>query len=171
MGNPGIEITYVDNEQLDLVTLGGDDRVFVQMPEPIQGILANIIRTSTGDGDDSLKINGSTQNDVIRVNSYTTDANYRFQVRGDTGETECLQVFGFIGNDVIENSAPISSLLDGGNGADIITGSNFSVQPATLQPLYDVIFGGADVDQLFGRAGNDFIYADHDYNFGAPCRR
>ena len=121
-------------------------------------------------GDDSLKINGSTQNDVIRVSSYTGDANYRFQVRGDTGETECLQVFGFIGNDVIENSAPISSLLDGGNGADIITGSDFSVQPATMQPLYDVIFGGADVDQLFGRAGNDFIYADHDYNFGTPVQ-
>jgi hypothetical protein len=107
--NP-IEFTYVDNEQLDLVTLGGDDKVFVQMPEPTHGILANIVRTSTGAGDDSLKINGSTLGDVIRVNSYTTDPNYRFQVRGDTGETECLQVFGFTGNDMIDNSAPIASL-------------------------------------------------------------
>jgi hypothetical protein len=158
--NP-IEITYVDNEQLDLVTLGGDDKVFVQMPEPIHGILANIIRTSTGAGDDSLKINGSTLSDVIRVNSYTNDPNFRFQVRGDTGETECLQVFGFNGNDIIENSAPISSLLDGGNGQDFIMGGNSA-------SAYDVIFGGADVDQMFARAGNDFIYADHDFNNGAP---
>jgi hypothetical protein len=170
VGNPGIEITYVDNEQLDLVTLGGDDRVFVQMPEPTHGILANIIRTSTGAGDDSLKINGSTLADVIRVASYTADTNYRFQVRGDTGETECLQVFGFLGNDIIENSAPIASLLDGGNGQDHITGGDFSVQPATAQAVYDVIFGGGEADTLFGRAGNDFLYADFDYNAGAPVQ-
>jgi hypothetical protein len=170
VGQPGVEITYVDNEQLDLVTLGGDDKVFVQMPEPIHGILANIIRTSTGAGDDSLKINGSTLADSIRVASYTADANYRFQVRGDTGETECLQVFGFTGNDIIENSAPIASLLDGGNGQDHITGGDFAVQPATAQAVYDVIFGGGDADTLFGRAGNDFLYADHDYNFGAPVQ-
>ena len=52
-----------------------------------------------------------------------------------------------------------------------------SIQPATLQPIYDVIFGGADADRLggpqplpglSGRAGDDFLYADHDYNFGTP---
>ncbi|MEX2142135.1 MAG: hypothetical protein WD894_22905 [Pirellulales bacterium] len=178
VGQPGIEITYVDNEQLDLVTQGGDDKVFVQMPEPIHGILANIIRTSTGAGDDSLKVNGSTLNDVIRVSSYTTDPDYRFQVRGDTGETECLQVFGFMGNDIIENAAPIAALLDGGHGQDAITGSDFSIHPVTGAEIYDVIFGGGDADSLFdpvtgraglsGRAGNDFIYADHDYNLGMP---
>jgi hypothetical protein len=41
-----------------------------------------------------------------------------------------------------------------------------------------VIFGGGDADSLFdplsgrsglsGRAGNDYIYGDHDYNSGAP---
>jgi hypothetical protein len=175
--NP-IEITYVDNEQLDLVTRGGDDKVFVQMPEPTHGILANIVRMTTGAGEDSLKINGSTLNDVIRVNSYTPDPNYRFQVRGDTGETECLQVFGFTGNDIIENAAPIAALLDGGNGQDAITGSDFSIQPATGTEVYDVIFGGGDADSLLdpligrrglsGRAGNDFLYADHDYNLGTP---
>jgi hypothetical protein len=165
--NP-IEITYVDNEQLDLVTQGGDDKVFVQMPEPTHGILANIVRMTTGAGDDSLKINGSTLDDSIRVASYTNDPNYRFQVRGDTGETECLQVFGFTGNDIIENSAPIASLLDGGNGRDFITGSDNSVQPAAGTEVYDVIFGGGDADTFFGRAGNDFLYADHDYNLGTP---
>ncbi|MEX2142136.1 MAG: hypothetical protein WD894_22910, partial [Pirellulales bacterium] len=175
--NP-IEITYVDNEQLDLVTLGGDDKIFVQMPEPAHGVLANIIRMTTGAGEDSLKINGSTLSDVIRVNSYTNDGRYRFQVRGDTGETECLQVFGFLGNDLIENSAPIAALLDGGNGQDAITGSDFSIHPVTGAEIYDVIFGGGDADSIFdpvtgraglsGRAGNDFLYADHDYNLGAP---
>ena len=165
--NP-IEITYVDNEQLDLVTQGGDDKIFVQMPEPTHGILANIVRMTTGAGDDSLKINGSTLDDSIRVASYTNDANFRFQVRGDTGETECLQVFGFTGNDIIQNAAPIAALLDGGNGRDTITGSNFSIQPATGTEVYDVIFGGGDADMLFGQAGNDFLYADHDYNLGTP---
>jgi hypothetical protein len=175
-------ITYVNNEQLDLVTLGGDDRVFVQMPEPTHGALANIVRTSTGAGDDSLKINGSTLADTIRINDYTTDGNYRFQVRGDTGETECLQVFGFTGNDIIENSAHIASLLDGGNGNDHITGSDFAnvfdASTGSLREIYDVIFGGADADSfvdsgrpgLSGRGGNDFLYADHDYNNGAPVQ-
>jgi hypothetical protein len=170
VAKPGIEVTYVDNEQLFFNTAGGDDKVFIQMPEPIQGVLANNIRMSTGAGDDSLKINGSTQNDVIRVADFTSDANYRFQVDGTTGETECLQVFGFTGNDIIENSASIASLLDGGNGQDHITGSNLSVQPATAQAVYDVIFGGGDADSLFGRAGNDFLYADFDYNLGAPVQ-
>jgi hypothetical protein len=179
VGRQGIEITYVDNEQLDLLTLGGDDKIFVRMPEPIHGILAGIIRMTTGAGDDSLVINGSLLNDVIRVASYTSDKSYRFQVRGDTGETECLQVFGFLGNDIIENSAPIAALLDGGSGQDAITGSDHSLHPVTGAEVYDVIFGGADADSLFdpflgqsglsGRAGNDFIYADHDYNLGAPA--
>jgi hypothetical protein len=187
-------ISYSNNEQLDLVTRGGDDKIIVQMPEPFHGTpLANVVRMTTGAGDDLLKIIGTTQNDTIRVNSYTGDANYRFQVRGDTGETECLQVFGFDGDDIIENAAPIASLLDGGNGNDAITGSDFAVQPATMQEVYDVIFGGAGADNrrdpllnfdgtpaaipaddarelrgLSGRGGNDFIYADHDFNFGSP---
>jgi hypothetical protein len=163
-GQAGTEITYVDNEQLDLNTLDGNDNVFVQMPEPTHGVLANIIRTSTGAGDDSLKVNGSTQNDVMRAASYTGDANYRFQVRGDTGETEVLQMFGFTGNDTLENQAPIGALLDGGSGNDTITGANF----AGL--AYDVIFGGGELDTILGNDGNDFLFADHDFNAGVPVQ-
>jgi hypothetical protein len=152
-------ITYVGNEQLDIVTQGGDDKVFVQMPEPLHGILADIVRVNTGAGDDSLKINGTTLADVIRVAQYTTNPIYRFQVL----DTECLQVFGFNNSDIIENSAPISALLDGGNGIDHITGGDSAAH-------YDVIFGGNDIDVLIGRAGGDFLYADHDYNFGAPVQ-
>jgi hypothetical protein len=175
--NP-IEITYVDNEQLDLVTMGGNDDVFVQMPEPAHGILANIVRTSTGAGDDSLKLNGSTQGDIMRVNSYTPDPNYRFQVRGDTGETERLQLFGFLGNDILENSAPVSSLLDGGSGLNAIMGSDFAIHPVTGVELCDVIFGGASADAMLdpltglqgvrARGGRDFIFVDHDFNRASP---
>ena len=167
---PGVEVTYVDNEQLFFNTAGGDDNVFVQMPEPVQGVLANIIRMSTGAGDDSLKINGSTQSEAIRVADFTADGNYRFQVNGVTGETEALQVFGFTGNDIIENAASIAALLDGGNGQDQITGSNVAVHGVTKQAIYDVIFGGGDFDTIFGNDGNDFIFADHDFNSGAPVQ-
>jgi Ca2+-binding RTX toxin-like protein len=68
--------------------------------------------------------------------------------------------------------------LDGGSGRDAIIGSDDAAHPLTRAEVYDVIFGGGDADSLFdpltgrtglsGRAGNDFIYADHDYNRGTP---
>jgi hypothetical protein len=33
-----------------------------------------------------------------------------------------------------------------------------------------VIFGGGDIDVLLARSGGDFLYADHDFNFGAPVQ-
>jgi hypothetical protein len=153
-------ITYVGNEQLDIVGLGGDDKYFVQMPELVHGILANIVRLNGGEGEDEVRINGSTLPDVIRAGQYTTDANYRFQLL----DAECLRVFGRGADDILENSAIVSSLLDGGFGNDHITGGNVAVNPAPggkSRLIYDVIFGGPGIDTIIARAGDDYLFPDH----------
>ncbi|MBX3412485.1 MAG: hypothetical protein KF708_07345 [Pirellulales bacterium] len=63
---------------------------------------------------------------------------------------ECVQYYGFDGNDHIRHLAQTNSFMDGGLGDDTLTGGN----------LADLIFGGAGKDRLIGGPGDDYLFAD-----------
>jgi Ca2+-binding RTX toxin-like protein len=98
---------------------------------------------------DGLRIDGTGGDDVIRVG-----ASDPIQIQN----IECLQIFGAVGNDFLENDTGVSSLIDGGDGNDTLVGGGAA----------DVIFGGDGVDTIYGRGGGDYLFADHEFNNRAP---
>jgi hypothetical protein len=109
---------------------------------------------------DDLQINGTSGNDTILVSTTNSTLGEQFLLN----DIDCLQMFGNAGNDVLVNDTNVSSLIDGGTGSDVLVGGSNT----------DVIFGGSqlagqhDKDILYGRGGNDFLFADYDYNAGQP---
>jgi Ca2+-binding RTX toxin-like protein len=67
-------------------------------------------------------------------------------------------MFGRDGDDTLDNHAPVSSLIDGGDGDDTLLGWS----------KVDVIFGGDGVDIIKGNAGNDYLFGDHEFNNRDP---
>ena len=102
-----------------------------------------------------MKITGTTGSDVFGVGDANSNDKYKAE------NFSALQIFALAGGDFLENDTAINSLIDGGDGADVLVGGSGN----------DVIFGGNGADQLFGNAGNDFLFADYDYNGGVPLRR
>ncbi len=158
-------VVYIDFEELSINGLVGEDRVDVTMPA--LGAFPAIVRIDGGSNSaappalgDLVTITGTNAADSILVGQFALSPANQFQLAA----VERLQVFGNAGNDIIANSAAVSSLLDGGDGDDTLTGADFFA-------LCDVIFGGDGVDTLLGRGGDDFLYPDHDFNFGAPVEK
>ncbi len=103
-------------------------------------------------GMDTLRLNGTAGNDTMKVGTFGSGLPFQIQ------NVECLQMFGNAGADNLENDTAVSSLIDGGDGADTLVGGSAT----------DVIFGGDGVDIIYGRGGNDFLFGDHEFNNRSP---
>jgi hypothetical protein len=124
------------------------------------------VEIMTGDGVDTLNVEGTTGNDVIDI--YFSDlvrnetfhidyfqveklyvfgnlGNDRLEVHGDTAARVAL--FGNGGNDVLI-AGPRGALLSGGQGNDTLRGGAGR----------DLIFGGGGHDQIFGDWRQDLIF-------------
>ena len=103
-------------------------------------------------GMDTLRIDGTGNDDTIKVGTFGSSDPYQIQ------NIECLQLFGGVGDDTLQNDTNVSSLIDGGDGDDLLVGGS----------NVDVIFGGDGVDTIYGRSGGDYLFADHDFNNRSP---
>ncbi|MCX7426773.1 MAG: hypothetical protein NTW96_14240, partial [Planctomycetia bacterium] len=163
-GNP--LASYVNVETLKFETLGGDDRVTFH----INGAKSTTVWVDAGGGVDGFRIIGSPGADEIIALGFGAVPSGVFPDYADptpnfgafqkfyAQAVDMLEVLGEGGNDQIWNDMAVHSLLDCGDGDDIVVGG-------TLQ---DVIFGGDGVDKLYGRDGDDYLFADHEYNGGVP---
>jgi Ca2+-binding RTX toxin-like protein len=147
-----VDIHYVFDGKLELTLVGSNvrsDNFRVQLPSRT-GLT---MRFDGGGGTkDCVRIDGTNGNDRVRVGSFTSTRPFRLQ------KVECLQMFGYKGDDILDNHAPVSSLIDGGDGDDTLLGWS----------KVDVIFGGDGVDTLRGNAGNDYLFGDHEFNNRKP---
>jgi Ca2+-binding RTX toxin-like protein len=103
-------------------------------------------------GMDKVRIDGTSADDFIQVGQFGSGRPFQIQ------NIECLQLFGGLGNDTLRNDTNTASLIDGGDGNDLLVGGSNA----------DVIFGGDGVDVIFGRGGNDFLFGDHEFNNRKP---
>ncbi|MBN2024201.1 MAG: hypothetical protein JW809_15570 [Pirellulales bacterium] len=166
-------VTYDNIDRLNINGNGGDERITFEMAPAgtldvyVDGGGDTFTGGAYNDLYDAFKIKGTPGSDVIVVveGSLGGPGPERFSVEG----LESLQVFGENGDDAIWNNTTVPSLLVGGNGNDVIHGGNASGNAGPSGPsLGDVIFGGDGIDQLFGEAGNEFLFLDHDYAPGYP---
>jgi Ca2+-binding RTX toxin-like protein len=138
------------------------------------------IMVDGGAGSDGLKILGTPGVDRIAVGRFgsfnTTTVKYyntaiypplpptlslqaTIPQRFKLANAEILQIFGEAGNDILVNNSDAPSMIDGGQGNDLIYGHDAPSAPPGSRD--DVLLGGANVDQLFGRGGNDYLFADY----------
>jgi hypothetical protein len=103
-------------------------------------------------GMDKVRIDGTGAGDFIEVGLFGSGRPFQIQ------NIECLQLFGSAGDDTLRNDTNTASLIDGGDGNDLLVGGSNA----------DVIFGGDGVDVIFGRGGNDFLFGDHEFNNRKP---
>ncbi len=151
---------FNDTEQLDLITLGGQDVITLNDMsgtgvKQINLDLAGTIPLS-GDGQiDRIIINGTNADDIIVMSGNNTG----IQVFGlaanisitNADHNDKLDIRALAGSDTLEASAlaanRISLLLSGDAGDDVIIGSAGD----------DVLDGGAGEDVLLGGPGNDSL--------------
>ncbi|MCC7083572.1 MAG: hypothetical protein IT427_01035 [Pirellulales bacterium] len=146
------DIHYDFDGNLELTLIGSNsrsDKFRVRLPSK-PGLT---MRFDGGGGTkDCVRIEGTSGGDMVRVGSFASTRDFRLQ------QVECLQMFGYGGNDTLDNRAPVSSLIDGGDGDDTLLGWS----------KVDVIFGGDGVDMLTGNGGDDFLFGDHEFNNRHP---
>jgi Ca2+-binding RTX toxin-like protein len=146
------DVRYVFDGKLELTLIGSNsrsDKFMVRLPSK-SGLT---MRFDGGGGTkDCVHIEGTSGNDRVRVGSFTSTRPFRLQ------KIECLQMFGHDGDDMLDNHAPVSSLIDGGDGDDTLLGWS----------KVDVIFGGDGVDIIKGNGGNDYLFGDHEFNNRNP---
>jgi hypothetical protein len=97
-----------------------------------------------------LVVVGSRKSDTIGLRR--DDGDIEVTLNGDFHAFNALQVhrvlaFGMEGNDKITSTLPISTLLDGGRGADALTGGGGT----------DILLGGNGADTLLGGGGRDIL--------------
>ncbi len=156
-------ITFGTIETLQLNSGSANDKFIVNFTayphSPAMTVKFNFGEALHANKDD-LQINGTAGNDTILVGTTNSVLGEQFLLN----DIDCLQMFGNAGNDVLVNDTAVSSLIDGGAGSDVLVGGTNT----------DVIFGGSqlagqhDKDLLYGRGGNDILFADYDYNAGQP---
>ncbi|HEV8604635.1 MAG TPA: hypothetical protein VGQ99_04675 [Tepidisphaeraceae bacterium] len=137
-------------EQLDVSAGGGGDSITINSITTTQ--LISINADFGAGGTDSLTVNGRSVTDEVTANSAggivtITGLSYQLGISSAT-TADTLTIKGNDGNDVLKAVAGteggISIVLDGGNGADLLSAD------ATL-------LGGAGNDTLIGGAGNDSL--------------
>lgn len=166
----GSDILYTKNtiELLDIIGNQGDDNLTIQVPPvfpiPFGSDFLPVTRFTGDDansnGNDLLTVLGNDQgvtdgNDVILVVDFL-----------DTGPIKVAKVEGIVikglsGNDNLENDAPVSSILIGGAGADILVGTDF-LRDSSGRLIRDILLGGDGFDDLSANAGDDFLFPDQD---------
>jgi Ca2+-binding RTX toxin-like protein len=149
-----------DVENVDLSTLGGADKVFVNdlsgtdLTE-INISLAAAIGGTTGDAQlDTVFVNGTNGNDIIDIFGGGTSVSVvglatAVNISSSEGANDSLMINGFAGNDgVTASTLPagiVKLTVNGGVGDDVLLGSQGA----------DALRGGDDNDFIFGDNGND----------------
>ncbi|HEY2880954.1 MAG TPA: hypothetical protein VGJ15_00940, partial [Pirellulales bacterium] len=159
-----VKIHYEYDTLLELTLIGSqtlNDKFDVQLSsykEPSALTLRFDGLGQPAGGMDSVRIDGTTGNDTVRVGTFGNPdpLGQKYLVR--VQNIECLQMFGGTGNDMLQNDTNVSSLIDGGDGNDTLIGGS----------AVDVIFGGDGADTIYGRSGGDFLFADHEFNNRSP---
>ncbi len=128
------QINLENVEQLHLQSLGGNDEFVVRN---LQGTGINEVWFRGGDGNDSLRVQGSSPVKAEGENGAD-------DLRGGGGDD---QLHGGSGNDQLRGNGG-DDWLDGGQGADNLSGGSGR----------DVLVGGTGNDQINGGAGGDFIF-------------
>ncbi len=153
-----ISISYDKIEEIGVRSGSGNDQLIVDFPFYLLPSVLSPIVTFSADGNtetgpDQLTLLGSGADDSMIVGPTASNPRYPFEVL----DVEFLYLVGGDGNDVIVNdtnpgvpSLGVPSLIDGGNGNDILVGGT----------NVDVIFGGAGIDAVLGNLGSDFLFAD-----------
>ena len=134
--------------------------------ELVQGGQLLIINTNAASArieDGVLVVEGTINDDKISVEKHGNS--FAVFVNGDLigefrrKEVNSIQINGYDGDDFIDlsNNISIYSIVYGGQGNDLIFGSNGSNELHGDEGD-DVIYGGNGADQLFGDAGNDWLF-------------
>ena len=144
-----------------------------------------------GDGPNEIRIALTPDRSqyVIRANGSIGEVASCHNPSDDPNELDCPagRINGFIvktrgGNDTVTlgSTVPVSSILDGGDGFDDLTGGantdtlvgDDGADKLAGRKGADVLYGGAGGDDLFGGPGNDFLRggAGRDRLFGGPGR-
>lgn len=171
-------IDAADIEELDVDTLGGNDRVTARSLDDLSTLESVVLRGGAGNdllnaaaiGNLDVTLFGGRGNDRLfggRGNDFINGGAGHDLIFGkdglDTifGESGRDRIFGGRGNDFIDGGAG-NDLLYGDSGDDEISGGDGR----------DFIFGGFGDDFLFGDDGNDFIFGGPGYDFvdGGPGR-
>jgi Ca2+-binding RTX toxin-like protein len=123
---------------------GGDDLITANLTgAPV----APDVRARGGAGNDKFAVKDVLGNSAdISVANESSGA----RLTVDPATIECVQYYGFDGNDQMTHLATTRSFMDGGAGDDTLTGG----------AMRDLLFGGDGVDSLLGNAGDDFLFAD-----------
>ena len=173
-GNDGNDVLYGGSSGYNWLSGGaGDDQIFAERRASISGGLGNDIivaqdaanKIEGGEGNDHITVNGSFNeidggagDDVIIVNDvFKLGFVSRFNF-----------LFGGDGDDIIYGSDSRAGIISGGNGDDLLYGEggdDLIYGGAGKDIIYggdddDLMYGGSERDIVFGGVGMDRIYGD-----------
>lgn len=170
-GSPGIleikrgsqttEFLALTNPVVSIEGLAGADRLTVNYPAPGQGNLPTIAFDGGG-GYDSVIVNGSAGDDLIRLAEFQNLAAVSWLGTVAVKRVESIAVWAGAGHDTVDATrlSSVGATIDGGAGNDTLRGGK----------SHDVIFGGLGNDLLFGGDGNDSLFGGlgDDHLSGGP---